>query len=83
MLTAFLVVPVDCKVSPWSEWTRHGGQGISRRARYVINYPLNGGKKCPLLNEHRRGENIAREKVRDLTQVVLQRLEDSLKMMSR
>lgn len=46
----------DCVVSNWEEWSNCNtdcGIGIMRRKRKVLEYPLNGGNKCPSLRQTR------------------------------
>ena len=46
--------PVDCQVSPWSEWTNcdsECGGGKQTRSRSITISAANGGKECPLLSE--------------------------------
>lgn len=46
--------PVDCVVSPWSDWTPCDlscGGGSSRRSRSVLVHPTGGGLECPALEQ--------------------------------
>ena len=46
----------DCVVSNWEGWSECNtdcGIGIMRRKRKVLEYPKNGGKKCPPLRQTR------------------------------
>ena len=46
--------PIDCAVSPWSEWSscsKECGGGIKERTRSIITHPAFGGKVCPALHE--------------------------------
>ncbi|MBY0263393.1 MAG: hypothetical protein K2Q20_13680, partial [Phycisphaerales bacterium] len=48
--------PVDCVVSPWSDWspcTRQCGGGIEVRNRVIVTPASNGGQPCPELQEAR------------------------------
>ncbi|KAI1729034.1 thrombospondin type 1 domain-containing protein [Ditylenchus destructor] len=49
----FVCPPRDCHVSHWSGWSvcqaegQLCGEGNQKRARVVLNFPSNGGEKCP------------------------------------
>ncbi|XP_066589883.1 spondin-1 isoform X2 [Prorops nasuta] len=39
---------VDCKMTKWSKWTRcEGCKGYTVSTRQTIEFPRNGGKRCP------------------------------------
>merc|ERR1711964_17626 len=50
------LIPVNCKVSPWREFTscsKPCGRGTQVRARRVLIEPEDGGRTCPKLRETR------------------------------
>ena len=58
-------VPVDCIVTPWTEWTNTGMGGEQARNRTIEQVALNGGKKCPRRLRQTRNSKNYPTKIRD------------------
>ena len=52
----FLLVPLPCIVSDWSNWSAPDASGVRFRVRYMTKPALNGGKECPDLIQLGRGK---------------------------
>lgn len=42
---------MDCLVSEWTKWSKRDTNGKITRTRDVKRHALNGGKKCPKLEQ--------------------------------
>ena len=52
----FILVPLPCIVTDWSNWSAPDASGVRFRVRYMTRPALNGGKECPDLIQLGRGK---------------------------
>lgn len=55
LLHYFVLVPLDCLVGEWTKWSERDKDGKITRRRDVLRYNLNGGEKCPTLEQTQLG----------------------------
>ena len=48
-------MPLDCLVGEWTKWSERDKDGKITRRRDVLRYNLNGGEKCPTLEQTQLG----------------------------
>jgi len=67
--------PRDCIVSDWEPWSKCDakcGFGTMQRSRPVLQFPENGGKRCPSLKQNRGCySNLICEKNKHTTAIIL------------
>ena len=51
----YILVPVNCEVGSWNDWTPPNGVGYSSRERYIVQVALNGGADCPVRMQSKPG----------------------------